>query len=76
MRDPKRIKVMLDLIRSVWEKYPDLRLCQLIINTRPTNLDTIDSFEDLFYVEDDVLLERLKETYFSKKPQHFDGGKT
>lgn len=76
MRDPQRIKVMLDLIRSVWESYPDLRLGQLIMNTRPPNLDTIDSFEDMFYVEDDVLLERLKETYFNKKPQYYDGGKT
>jgi hypothetical protein len=64
MRDPKRIKTTLDLIRSVWESYPDLRLGQLIVNTRPQGLDTIDSFEDIFYLEDEKLVERIKATYF------------
>ena len=32
MRNPQRIDEMLVLIRSVWEKDPDLRLGQLILN--------------------------------------------
>ncbi len=32
MRNPLRIDEMLVLIRSVWEKDPDLRLGQLILN--------------------------------------------
>lgn len=48
MRDPKRIKPLLDLIESVWKNYPDLRLCQLLSNQFP-------STNDLYYVEDDEI---------------------
>ena len=64
MRDPKRIKECLSLIRSAWESYPDLRLGQLIMNAAVLpDRDTIDSFEDIFYIEDDILMERIKSTY-------------
>jgi uncharacterized protein YihD (DUF1040 family) len=63
MRDPKRISEILSLIRNVWESYPDLRLGQLIINSGPSNLDTINSFEDIFYLEDEILVKRLKAKY-------------
>ena len=53
MRDPNRIPVILDEIRKVWEKYPDLRLGQLISNPYP----------DPFFVEDERLVETLKEYY-------------
>jgi uncharacterized protein YihD (DUF1040 family) len=55
MRDPNRIPVILEAIRTYWEKYPDLRLGQLIDNA------SYHSIADLFYVEDDVLLLALKE---------------
>lgn len=32
MRDPKRIVPMLELLRKAWERYPDMRLGQLVDN--------------------------------------------
>lgn len=59
MRDPKRIQELTDVLKAIWYQVPDLRLGQLIINC------THDLETDLFYIEDDVLLEKLKE--YSKK---------
>jgi len=53
VRDPKRINIVLDVIRGIWNKYPDLRLTQLIINA-------VHPIEDPFYIEDDILIEKLK----------------
>lgn len=53
MRDPARIAPMLEELRRIWEKYPDLRLLQLIVNSMPVG--------ELFYVEDDAILEGLRE---------------
>ena len=54
-RDPARIQVVLDKLRDVWQKNPDLRLAQLIVNvsgrTQPC--------PEIFYLEDDVLLRGL-----------------
>jgi len=55
MRDPRRIPVLLEALRKAWEQDPDLRLTQLVVNT----LDARPN--DLFYVEDDVLLAKLEE---------------
>lgn len=52
MRDPKRIQPMLDYVRQVWEKYPDMRLSQLILNTEAT-----------YFTEDDELMTKLKDVY-------------
>jgi uncharacterized protein YihD (DUF1040 family) len=60
MRDPNRTAELLNLIRSVWDLYPDLRLGQLISNTIPEGNDVVD----LFYLEDEKLVERIKATYF------------
>lgn len=58
MRDPERIDRILKLISTIWYKYPDLRLGQLLF----TFADFID---DVFYYEDDktekLLEENLKE---------------
>lgn len=56
MRDPKRIKRILTLVESTWEKYPDLRLCQLIGNC-------ISAGDNFYSIEDDDLEARLKEVY-------------
>ena len=46
---------LIDLITRVWERYPHLRLCQLIGNC---------SFDkDLYYVLDADLFERLEDVY-------------
>ena len=39
--------------RHYWEKYPDLRFGQLVCNIVPEN--------QLFYVEDDIMLERIQD---------------
>ena len=58
MRDPERIPVILERLRKVWEKYPDLRLGQLIINV----------FGDAYYIEDEKLVEALESYYKIKTP--------
>jgi len=44
-RDPKRIPRILKKLQELWEKYPDLRLGQLIMNIDGTN-------QDFWHVED------------------------
>lgn len=56
MRDPARIDPMLDKIREIWYTNPDLRLTQLLGNT-------FNVGSDGYYMEDDVLLERLDKVY-------------
>lgn len=55
MRDPKRIKTILELIEKLWLDMPDLRLCQLLSNCFGD--------KDLYYIEDDVLEKQIKRTY-------------
>lgn len=53
MRDPKRIEEVLQQVRTYWCQNPDLRLGQILtILSRNT---------DVFYLEDDELIKRLKE---------------
>jgi uncharacterized protein YihD (DUF1040 family) len=54
MRDPARIPILLEALRVAWEKNPDLRLTQLLVNTLDARPNAI------FYVEDDITLARLK----------------
>ena len=50
MRDPKRIRPLLDRLEAVWTQYPDIRLGQMLIVASPN---------DLFSVEDDRLIVRI-----------------
>jgi len=56
MRDPKRIKQILDLIEKIWKKNPDLRLNQLIYNivstSRPVASSDLNHYT-LYSLEDD-----------------------
>lgn len=53
MRDKNRIVgIMADLV-AVWEKVPDLRLGQFMMGLTSNN-------QDLFYLEDDQLVERAQ----------------
>lgn len=52
-REISRIEPMLDEFRKLWEKYPDLRFGQLVCNIVPEN--------QLFYVKDDIMLERIQD---------------
>lgn len=55
MRDINRIDLILDRLKTLWKKHPDLRLGQLILNVLqdPT----------LYYVEDEKLVELLEKFY-------------
>ena len=48
-----RIPIVLAALRKLWEKYPDQRLAQLIVNTLDARPNPI------FPIEDEVLLLRL-----------------
>lgn len=54
MRDPDRIPLVLQRIEQVWERYPDLRLGQLLINV--FNMD-------FYHVEDEDLARRVEGFY-------------
>jgi uncharacterized protein YihD (DUF1040 family) len=60
MRDLERIDKILNLIKDIWTKCPNLRLSQLIMNSLGINYDP-------YYIEDDVLYAALKR--FSKQIQ-------
>lgn len=55
-RDPQRIPVVLAEIQKIWEKNPDLRLGQLLMNC-------CSNGDVLYNLEEDMLLERMKEVY-------------
>lgn len=55
-RDPRRIQVVLDVLKEVWEKHPDLRLGQILVNAAGEHARQ----GDVFYVEDDVMVEGLR----------------
>lgn len=55
MRDINRIDSMLNKIETVWKKYSDLRLGQLILN--------VVQEQDLYYIEDDKLESLIKDRY-------------
>ena len=61
MRDPERIDPVIDCIRSIWRRYPDLRLMQLLGNAFPDGLDP-------YHVEDDKTVELLDKTYPVEPP--------
>jgi len=64
MKDPDRIDEILKLISEIWHKNPDLRLCQLIENCFPEQVDDYGlRAVDLYYLEDDELQDRLEKTY-------------
>lgn len=54
-REISRIEPMLDEFRKLWEKYPYLRFGQLVCNIVPEN--------QLFYGEDDIMLERIQDFF-------------
>jgi uncharacterized protein YihD (DUF1040 family) len=54
MRDPNRINTILTLLQQGWAKVPDWRFGQLI-----ENIKRYIVVDDLFYVEDDKLIEKI-----------------
>lgn len=54
MRDPNRIPEIMALIQRGWEKVPDWRFGQLV-----ENLKRYIRYDDLFYIEDDKLKDKI-----------------
>lgn len=54
MRDKQRIDKILDLVRELWEKYPDQRLGQIMYNYVFDN-----RMVDMFYVEDEDVINSI-----------------
>ena len=61
MRDPKRITPLLTELEKQWERFPDWRFGQLI-----ENIKRFYDIDDLFYIEDDKMLELIK-NFMTKK---------
>lgn len=57
MRDPARIHRIISMLESYWEQNPDLRLCQIVLNT----VNTAAFSSSPYYVEDDVFEEALRQ---------------
>lgn len=55
MRDPNRIDQLLARLKAIWERHPDLRLGQLILN--------VASDPVLYYVEDEELITAMEKLY-------------
>jgi hypothetical protein len=59
MRDPKRIPKILDLLKDLWNLYPDQRFLQLLSNDLLTQADG-----DIFFIEDTQIEKWLEEEIF------------
>jgi uncharacterized protein YihD (DUF1040 family) len=57
MRDPERIKPILNKLEELWKANPDLRLGQLIMVIAKTG----ETNSKLFHLEDDEFLKLLDE---------------
>ncbi len=57
MRNPERIKPIIDRLEEIWKENPDFRLGQLIMVVAMTG----EHNPKLFYMEDEVFLKQLDE---------------
>lgn len=56
MRGPQKIGKILERLRFIWHKYPDLCLGQLMSNAFPNEFD-------FYYIEDKEFLKHLEDYY-------------
>jgi uncharacterized protein YihD (DUF1040 family) len=56
MRDPDRISIILGRLQKVWERNPDLRLSQLLINV-------IGDSSAAYYLEDKLFMDKIEDYY-------------
>lgn len=64
MRDPKRITLLLTELSEQWKKFPDWRFGQLI-----ENIKRFYGVDDLFFIEDDKMLELIKDFMIEKEKE-------
>lgn len=57
MRRADRIDAVLETVCRIWKNNPDLRLLQLLLNA------VVWDTTDIYFLEDDELLERLQKVY-------------
>lgn len=62
MKDKKRISKIIEEVKKVWLRFPNLRLGQLIINA----IENEKVQPDLYYIEDEKMIEVLKDYYKEK----------
>lgn len=64
MRDPKRIDEFCEELKKMWHQVPDWRFGQLMSNA----LGEVYAKKnrDIFFIEDDEMLEDLKELFSTK----------
>lgn len=61
MRNPERIDEFCEELAKLWHKNPDLRFGQII-----ESVTTINGIRNMFYIEDDKMLDMLRE-YLGEK---------
>lgn len=63
MRDPKRILTILAELSTLWQRMPDMRLCQLLfyVQAEIAKHECRDPNGDLFTLDDRLVLEALQE---------------
>lgn len=59
MRRKDRIDSILYRLENIWLEFPDLRLGQLLLN--------VSKDPELYYLEDEKLIDKLEEFYNGKK---------
>ena len=64
MRDPKRITLLLTELSEQWKKFPYWRFGQLI-----ENIKRFYGVDDLFFIEDDKMLELIKNFMTEKEKE-------
>jgi len=64
MRDVKRIPKIMERLQKIWERYPDMRLGQLIENVFP---NTYKDYISAYYIEDEAFIKTLEEFYETPK---------
>jgi hypothetical protein len=66
MRNPARIDQVLAVVREIWQRHPDLRLGQLLINA----VQPATPCPELYAVEDTALVRKLES--LAKRWNQFD----
>ncbi len=55
MRDPARIDVVIEKLRDIWKRNPDMRLGQMVAN--------VTTEDDIYHMEDSELIDRIEKVH-------------
>ena len=74
MRDPKRIPEILARLQLLWERYPDMRLGQLLENVYPNRPGMPPEYSrTAYYKEDEDFITELEKFYSSEPTYSYKG---